>query len=429
MSSLRIQELSNPPARDYAGKSAPEARLLADCRTTAVAGPEQARPIRAALILYRDDLNVGGSLRVAEVLANSLDPARVEVHLVFTYGGPGPVARRAKVPCHFLGSKGPYDLPGWLRAREVIGKIDPDILHFHNPVYWLHAALAGKPYKKLLHLHGPYMPASMGWVQRLLAMQARRIVDAEVCLSRGMRNMVLELGWGAPDRTWTVHNSIDCASYENMPSKEEARAALGLPLDCHVLGMVCRLAWYKGCRDAVRILARLDPKWRLVFCGDGPMRKYLIDVARHEGVADRMHFAGMLDDMRPAYAAMDASLFLSKLEPFGLIIAEAMACRVPVFGLSAEGEYRDPLYPLVTSGNSVFVKRTLPGDYSSPEPTPVLDELARYINDYALRPDSYRQMIDEAYRWVRERFDSRVQCEAMLEVYDLLLGRPTDSPR
>jgi hypothetical protein len=39
-----------------------------------------------ALILYRDDLNVGGSLRVAEVLANSLDPARVDARRVHSFG-------------------------------------------------------------------------------------------------------------------------------------------------------------------------------------------------------------------------------------------------------------------------------------------------------------------------------------------------------
>src|SRR5258706_14041032 len=120
-------------------------------------------PIRVALVLYRDSLHVGGSLRVVEVLANSLDPERVEAHLVFAYGEPGPVAKRAAVPCHFLRSRGPYDLPSWIRARRVFDEINPDVLHFHNPAYWLHAALIGKKYKKLFHLHGPFMPATMTW--------------------------------------------------------------------------------------------------------------------------------------------------------------------------------------------------------------------------------------------------------------------------
>jgi glycosyltransferase involved in cell wall biosynthesis len=270
----------------------------------------------------------------------------------------------------------------------VFDEINPDVLHFHNPAYWLHAALIGKKYKKLFHLHGPFMPATMTWPHRLLATQIHRIVDAELCLTRGMRATVLGLGWGVPDRTWTVS---------------------------------------KGCRDAIRILARLDERWHLVFFGDGPMRKYLVDVALLEGVGHRTHFAGMLDDMCPAYAAMDAFLFLSKLEPFGLVIAEAMACRVPVFGLAAEGEYQDALYPLVTPDNSIFVNRANPGDYNSPEPAPVLDDVARHITDYGNDPKSYRDMIDRAHQWIVKRFDGRVQSESMLEIYELVLGKPTDS--
>ena len=386
-------------------------------------------PIRVALIVYRDSLHVGGSLRVVEILANALNPARVEVHLVFTYGEAGPIASRAKVPCHFLQSRGPLDVRSWVRARRTIGEFNPQILHFHCPAFWVHAALAGKPYKKLAHLHGPFMPATMGPIDRFLATLTGRIVDAEVCLSREMRDMVLNQGWGTPDRTLTLYNAVDCKSYENMPSKHQARMALGLPQDGLVLGVVCRLAWYKGCRDALRILARLDDRWHVVFCGDGPMREYLEDVARQEGVAHRTHFPGMVDDMRLGYAAMDAFLFLSKLEPFGLVIAEAMAARVPVFGLAADGDYRDELYPLVTPTNSVFVKRTTPGDYSSPEPAPVLGEIARRVSDYGNNPRAYEGMIEHAHRWVAERFDGSVQSESMTEIYELVLGRPTDSPR
>jgi glycosyltransferase involved in cell wall biosynthesis len=387
------------------------------------------RPLRVAFVLYRDDLNVGGSLRVVDVLAHALDPERVEVHLIFTYGGPGPVARRAKVPCHFLNSRGARDIRSWIRARRMITELDPEVVHFHNPVYWLHAALVGKPYKKLIHLHGPHFTATMRLLDRLLMAQTRRLADAVVCITRGMRQNILDRGWGAPNQTWTVYNGIDCTASDSAPDRVEARASLGLPQDGLIIGVVCRLAWYKGCRDAIRILARLDRKWQLLLCGDGPMRAYLSDVARQEGVSRRVHFAGILEDMRPAYAAMDAFLFLSKLEPFGLVIAEAMAARVPVFGLGGEGEYRDPFYPLVTPENSVFVERTNPGDYSSPEPAPVLDELAGRINDFGTRPESYEPMIARAREWVSSRFDGKVQAEAMLEVYDLVTGRPTDSPK
>jgi glycosyltransferase involved in cell wall biosynthesis len=388
-----------------------------------------ARPIRVAFVLYRDDLNIGGSLRVVQVLANALDPKLVEAHVVFAYGDPGPLANESNVPCHFLRSRGPLDLSGWRRARRLFQEIQPDVVHFHNPAYWLHAALIGRPYKTLLHLHGPYFQNQMSWIDRWLMAQNRRLTDALICISRDMREMVLRQGWGAADRTWTVHNGIDCQAAAAAPNKNAARALLGLPEDALVIGVVCRLAWYKGCRDAIRVLERLDPSWHLMFCGDGPMRQYLADFAKQTGIADRVHLIGFQGDMRAAYAAMDAFLFLSKQEPFGLVIGEAMAARVPVFGLAGEGAYRDALYPLVTPENSIFLERSSPGDYVSPEPSGIIDELAQRINRFGLRPETHRPIIDRAERWVRERFDARVQTEAMLEIYEFILGRAVDAPK
>ncbi|MBV9768796.1 MAG: hypothetical protein JOZ32_04425, partial [Bryobacterales bacterium] len=97
--------------------------------------------------------------------------------------------------------------------------------------------------------------------------------------------------------------------------------------------------------------------------------------------------------------------------------------------LAAEGAYRDTLYPLITPDNSIFVERSSPGDYISPEPSAVIDELARRINDFGIDAEAYGPMVDRAQRWVIDRFDARVQAEAMLEIYDFVLECPTDLPK
>src|SRR3954466_393079 len=135
---------------------------------------ESMTPIRIAMVLYRDNLHVGGSLRVAELLARSLDPALVEAHIVFMYDGPGPVAECGAVQCHYVGSKGPKDWRGWRRARALFRELKPEIVHFHQPIYWLHGALAGCGYKKVQHLHGPYFLSQMGRVEKALSVLAPR---------------------------------------------------------------------------------------------------------------------------------------------------------------------------------------------------------------------------------------------------------------
>src|SRR2546422_505966 len=101
------------------------------------------RPIRVAIVHYRDDATVGGSLRVGETTANNLDPARIEASLVFAYGEPGPVSEKAKVPVHHLRARSSRDLQSWFAARALFRKTRPDILHFVDPVNWLALATLG----------------------------------------------------------------------------------------------------------------------------------------------------------------------------------------------------------------------------------------------------------------------------------------------
>ena len=375
------------------------------------------------IVHYGDDAGAGGSLRVGETLANHLDPQKVEAHLLFAYGGPGPVAQNARVPCHFLGSKGPKDLRGWLRARRKIRGLDFDLLHFMDPVSWLQLALLGLRPARLLHVHGRFLPAYITVLDRLVWRALARIAAGQVCISEGARRTLLAIGWGQPDRTWTVHNALDCKYFEQLPSKTAARNSLGLPQHAKILGMVCRLNRYRGCDDAMRILTRLGPGWHLLLCGDGPFRHNLEALAEELGVQNRVHFVGLLGDVRPAYAALDAFAMLARYESFGLATCEAMLTGVPVFGLAGGGEYREPEYPLVTQDNAIFVERSRPDDlqHETPERTEVLDALAEPISEYGEQPAKYQPMIERARRWVIERFDAPIQAEAMTVLYTKIM--------
>jgi glycosyltransferase involved in cell wall biosynthesis len=382
------------------------------------------RPLRVVMLGYRDNLNVGGSLRVMETLANAFDPQLVQSHMLFAYGEPGPISIRSSVPCHFLRAKGPSDLAGWRRARRLISELKPDLIHFHAPVAWMHLALAGMRVRKVQHFHGPFplqeMKLSHIWLPRVLA---RRFVGS-ISINGSIRDVVLQQRWCSRKRSFVVHNGINCAAFESLPSRQEARALLGIPKDRRVAGVVCRLAQYKGCDDAIPLLQRLGPDWMVMFCGDGPMRPELVSMARSAGVLDRFIFTGMLDDVRPAYAAMDAYLFLSKDEPFGLVLAEAMAARVPVFGLAGKGGYRDPEYPLITSQTARLLERsdsqgTAPG--CSKTDNHSLDELEFSLRSFAASPEKARTMVDKAHHWVNAKFDQSVQAAGVLNVYVQLL--------
>ena len=384
----------------------------------APAASSRTRPaLRVALVVYRDSAGCGGAYRVAETLGAHLGAAGVDPHLVFAYGEPGPVGQSAGFSCHYLRATGPKDLPAWRRARKFFRDLNPNIIHFVEPVIWLNAALLGIGARKIWYSHGKLFPQYMRWLDLRLLHLVSRVNDGCVSISEGARNNLVALGLAGPDACWTVYNSIDTERFAHLPGRPQARASLGLAPDVKVLGMVCRLIEDKGCADALELLCRLDPGWHLMLAGEGPYRRELERLAQSKGLQERVHFTGPLHDVRPAYAAMDAYLFLTRYEPFGLVLAEAMAAGVPIFGLGSMGEYREPQYPLLRPDTAVLVERSHPEDIHAIESPAVLDELAERLLHFGDHPELYRAMTDRARQWVRERFDAPRQAQSMAAVY------------
>jgi glycosyltransferase involved in cell wall biosynthesis len=384
------------------------------------------------MVHYRDAADCGGSLRVGETIANYVDPRRVAVELVFAYGEAGPVTEQTGVRCHFLGAKGPKDFRAWQRARSFFRSMRPDIIHFQDCVVWLRSALVGTPELKMAHVHARYRSRADRTTEgafRNHPFEASQLIrvflnstDAQVCINPGAQRALLEPGWIKAERSYVVYNSIDASRFGKGPDKMQARADLGLPPDALLLGMVCRLVWEKGCADLLPIMERLPRRWHAVICGDGPERAGLQREVESRGLANRIHFIGTQDKVAAVYASLDAYAFLSHYEPFGLVLAEAMASRVPVFGIAGDGEFGEPDYPLVREGIVDLVPFARQGNYQQSVPSEVLDTLAAKISYFGAQPDKYRGMIERAHAWTKTLFDAPIQAEAMTRVYENVIA-------
>lgn len=398
--------------------------------------PQTRVPIRVAMVHYRDSAISGGSLRVGETIANHVDPKRIAAEMVFAYGSAGPVARSARVPCHFIGASGPRDFAAWPRARALFRKLQPDIIHFQDGVVWLRTSLVGMSPRKLVHVHGRYAsvkkaPADSKQIHPYVATPLFRTflrsTDAQVCINHGARNALLDLDWIAPERSYVVYNSIDTDRFSVLPEQFEARAELNLPAGALLLGMICRLVWEKGCFDLLSVIERLPERWHGVICGDGPLRSELQRACEARGLTGRIHFIGLHDDVRQVYAALDAYVFLSHYEPFGLVLAEAMAAGKPIFGIHSEGEFREAAYPLVRDDIAELQSFARDGNYGLEVPPAVLDKLATRIAAFGEHPESRRNMIARARTWVTNCFDAQIQADAMTRVYENMIARRDSS--
>ena len=155
---------------------------------------------------------------------------------------------------------------------------------------------------------------------------------------RARQSLALE---GVPEHRIRVSPpGIDVARFAVRPSSVD-------PPESTFLLSIGRLVWEKGHQDLLRALAlvrrRLQQDVRAVIVGVGPEDRRLRAVAHDLEIADAVEFRGFIPhDELPAVFGNAACLVLASLptpyweEQFGMVLAEAMAARLPVIA-SASG--------------------------------------------------------------------------------------------
>jgi glycosyltransferase involved in cell wall biosynthesis len=231
--------------------------------------------------------------------------------------------------------------------------------------------------------------------------------DAVVAPSRAFLADCLAVLPQAAPKGVVVHNGIDF---------EELGRADGAMATAHWTPYLLCIAAHnekKGLDVLLRAFAQITQTrgdLRLLLVGDGPLRSEHEGLARSLSLEHRVAFLGWRDRPEVARLLRDCVLFVlpSRSEPFGLVVAEALASRKAVVASAVGG-----IAEIIESGRSGLLVE--PDDP---------DALARALLS-VLADDTLREsMVEAGYRRVRERFGS----EAMGAHYDgvfaaLLNGR------
>jgi glycosyltransferase involved in cell wall biosynthesis len=164
--------------------------------------------------------------------------------------------------------------------------------------------------------------------------------------------------FGVPaERTALFPYAIDvegfrCRAARALPRRTEIRARFGLPAGARVLLSLAKLHPREAPWDLLRAFARSqDPEVWLALAGDGPSRPGLEAFARERGLR-RVAFLGYVPypQLPELYAAADLFIHPAREERWGVSVAEAMACGLPVITSSRVGAARD----LIVAGENGF---------------------------------------------------------------------------
>jgi glycosyltransferase involved in cell wall biosynthesis len=227
--------------------------------------------------------------RAARLAAEGLNPIQLR------FGGPLDVLTRRRLGSQ-LATFRPQLVMAWMRRAAV-----------HTPA-------------------GPYVLA--GRFGGYYDISRFRHCDHLVANTRGLVDWIGEQGWPAG----RVHHLPNFAP----DLADAAPATLPVPSGSPTVLAMGRLHRNKAFDVLIRAMTRL-PGAHAVIAGTGPEHDALLNLARTEGVADRVHLLGWRDDQAALLAACTLLACPSRQEALGNVVLEGFSASKPVVATASAG--------------------------------------------------------------------------------------------
>lgn len=299
------------------------------------------------------------------------------------------------------------------RLRQIVDQYEISLVHvcffdYFSAVPWL-ARLSGAKHILYEQLNSGEMTAT-SWKKQLLQLRgavATGPAAKVIAISNFVKNQLIEAG--IPSGKIIVrHLGVDIVRF--CPD-ESLRAAWARQYEIRpeeiIVSTVSVLRSFKNPQTIVQacgLLAKRSVPFRLLVAGDGAMLGELQQLAIELGVAERIHWLGYCADPASLLQASDIFVLASTGEAFGLVLAEAMACGVPIVG-SESGAIPE----IVEDGVTGFL--AAPRDEVS-----FADAIEKLARDKNLR----RQLGTNGLARVREKFSLEIDAENTLQIYESL---------
>jgi len=187
-----------------------------------------------------------------------------------------------------------------------------------------YAASFKATFRKMRKIEGVINSLFMSLAAVLITFRLARSASAFLCLSKPIKKMLEEMGF-SPKHIYVTGIGIDhnAVAAERKEDKE---------FDAVYLGRLVRGKGIEDLLDAWKIVIQSKPKAKLLILGDGPLLGYAGDYTKMVGMQDNIKFMGFVAPSKRFSYVKRGKIFVfpSKMEGFGISIAEAMACGLPV---------------------------------------------------------------------------------------------------
>ena len=286
---------------------------------------------------------------------------------------------------------------------RFLEKIDGDIFHSHTPPPFFSCSLRKSPHVITYHcdIEIPEKYGRFPIPRALSKLIIRRTDDMlSEALDRADAIVATTKSYAETSRLLAgrdyhvIPNGIELSEFEGVEAEKEPTVLF--------LG---RLAATKGVDVLLKAMKHVDVEARCVIIGDGEERSSLERLARELEV--NAEFTGFLPRKKVIEYLSRASLLvlpsLSRLEAFGMVLLEAMACGTPVAASDLPG-VRD----VASEAGFVFP----PGDYM---------RLSEIINEVLSDERKVKAIGESGRRIVREKYSWDVVVKSLIRLYESLI--------
>lgn len=303
------------------------------------------------------------------------------------------------------------------RLRRMLGTLRPDVVHTNGfKMHLLGAWAAPRGAAVVWHLHD--FVSTRRAMAGLLRRSAGRVAGAVAVSDAVAADAGPIVG---PRVMRTVYNAVDLARFTPAGAAMDLDAASGMgsaPEGTVRVGLVATMGRWKGHEVFLRAVAALPRSLpvRAYVVGGGIYRtagsevdaEALRRLAAELGIAGRVGFTGFTADPAAAMRALDVVVHAStQPEPFGLVIAEAMACGRALIASAAGGAGE-----IVRPEHDALAVQ--PGDEEG-----LAGAIQRLVEDPALRERLARAGRETALR----RFDRARLAAEVAPLYRTLINR------
>lgn len=228
-----------------------------------------------------------------------------------------------------------------IKARRLIREFQPDVLHSNM----VHANLFCRflrIYSKISFLISTEHSNNVEGDFRMFMYKVTDFLsDINTNVSNQATRFFIERKAFSQKKSLTVYNGIDLNKFSlNRQTRSIIRERYGIEENHFLFLNVGRLMPAKDHKNlitAFKYLIDISPEVRLIIVGEGDLESELCAYIEELSLVNKVILVGKQLDVVNYYNAADCFVLSSIWEGFGIVLAEAMACELPVITTDAGG--------------------------------------------------------------------------------------------